>query len=135
VNEGEQIKAIRDPHPPRSWTMNMIKKATLATALAASALTAAAPAEARGYHGHHGGNAAGWAIGAGILGLAVGAAVASDHHRDRDYDRRYADNDGYYRDGYYYDRDGRRYDREVSQQRDDYRRGYDRDDYYSRRGW
>ena len=116
--------------------MNMIKKATLASALAASALVASAPADARPYYGHRGGDTAAWAIGAGILGLAAGAAIASDHH-DRYYDCGGYDNGWAYRDGYYYDRDGRRYDRDAYDrwQRDDYRRGYDRDGYYARRGW
>ena len=129
--------------------MNLIKKATLATALAASALASATPAMARDHYRHGGGDTAAWAIGAGILGIAIGAAVASSNHdRDRYDDRRY--NDGYngggyydnsgwaYRDGYYWDREGRRYDRYEYQrwQRDhDGRRGYDRDEYYQRRGW
>jgi hypothetical protein len=123
--------------------MALLKKAILATALAASALVAASPAEARGYYRHHGGgDGAAIGIGAGILGLAVGAAIASDHHdryRDRDYyDQR---DGGYYRDGYYWDRDGRRYDRDEWRRyhdgydnRGDYRRGYYGDDYY-RRGY
>ncbi len=132
--------------------MNMLKKATFAAALAASALAAATPAMARPYYGGHHGDTAGWAIGAGILGLAVGAAIASDHHdrydERRDYDNRYEGggyvNGGYnngwsYREGYYYDQDGRRYDRDAynrwCRDHDDRRRGYDRDDYYSRRGW
>jgi hypothetical protein len=58
---------------------------TAALALAGVTIGAAAPAEARyhggyygGYYGHrHHGNA-GAVIGAGILGLAAGAAIASD---------------------------------------------------------
>ena len=65
----------------------------------------ASAAEARpwrgGGYGHHGGyghyRGGGWgpgaAIGLGVLGLAAGAAIASD----RNYDR------GYYNRGYYYD--------------------------------
>jgi hypothetical protein len=53
-----------------------------ALALSATALGAAAPAEAQrwhgGYRGHYGGG--GWALGAGLLGLAAGAAIASDRH-------------------------------------------------------
>ena len=56
---------------------------TAALALAGVTLGAAAPAEAR-YHGgyrghyyHHGGT--GTALAAGIIGLGVGAAIASDH--------------------------------------------------------
>ncbi|WP_380782406.1 hypothetical protein [Sphingomonas sp. R86520] len=78
-----------------------LKKAGLGVALAATALTAAAPADAqrwgrggygRGYGGYHrGGNAAGAAVLGGILGLGVGAAIASSNNRNR----------GYYDDGYY----------------------------------
>jgi len=83
-----------------------MKKAGLGIALAATALTAAAPADAqrwgRGYRGggwggyHHrgGGNVAGAAVLGGILGLGVGAAIASSN-RDRYVDR------GYYNGGYY----------------------------------
>ena len=81
-----------------------MRKALTATAavlaLAGTAIGAAAPAEARhygsyrgggyGYRGHYYGGG-GAALGAGILGLAVGAAIASDH---RGYGR------GYYAGGY-----------------------------------
>jgi hypothetical protein len=137
--------------------MSIFKKATLATALVATALAGSSPAMARGYH-RGGDDTAAWAIGAGIIGLAVGAAVASSNHHHRDYDDGYYNNGGYYggfqyRDGYYWDHDGRRYDRYEYERwcRDhggynqgsyggyngydgDYRRGYDRD-YYQRRGW
>lgn len=80
----------------------LMKKAGLGIALAATALTAAAPADAqrygRGYR-HHGGNAAGAAVLGGILGLGVGAAIASSS-RDRYYDRGYNGYSGYPR-GYY----------------------------------
>ena len=86
-----------------------LKKAGLGVALAATALTAAAPADAQrwgrggygrgyggGWHGHRGGgNAAGAAVLGGILGLGVGAAIASSNNRNRYYDR------GYYNGGYY----------------------------------
>jgi hypothetical protein len=76
----------------------VLKKAGLGIALAATALTAAAPADAqrwgRGYRGHRGGDVAGAAVLGGILGLGVGAAIASNN-RGRYYDR------GYYNDGYY----------------------------------
>jgi len=72
---------------------NLVKKGVLAATLAASALVASAPAEARPYYGHRGGgDDAAIAIGAGVIGLALGAAIASDH------------NDRYYDDGYYYPR-------------------------------
>ena len=72
----------------------LIKKAGLGVALAATALTAAAPADAQRYRGgyHRGGNVAGAAVLGGLLGLGVGAAIAGSN-RDRYYDR-----------GYYYDR-------------------------------
>ena len=138
--------------------MALFKKAILATALTASALAATSPAEARGYYRHHGGgDGAAIGIGAGILGLAVGAAIASNHN-DRYRDRDYYQRDGYYyRDGYYWDRQGHRYDRDQmrryyngydrggyegyygndyrqGQYSDDYRRGYSGDEYY-RRGY
>lgn len=98
---------------------SIFTKPTLALALAASALTVAAPAEAQrygGYGGHRGHDGSGAAIIAGIAGLAIGAAIiASTHHRRDDRDAaRYNGSDGYYDDidgergGYY--RDGR-YDR------------------------
>lgn len=88
--------------------MTILRKATLATALAACAGVASVPAEARDrYYRHHrgGDNDAALAIGAGIVGLAIGAAIASDRN-DRYYDDRYYDDRGYYqpryRGGYYY---------------------------------
>jgi hypothetical protein len=78
----------------------MLKKVGLGAVLAATALSAAAPAEAQrhggyrgGYHGGYGrhGDAAGAALLGGIVGLGLGAAIASDHGR-------------YYDRGYYYDR-------------------------------
>lgn len=89
---------------------SLLKKAGLGVALAATSLTVvAAPAQAqryhRGYHGYHrGGDVAGAAILGGIVGLGVGAAIASDH-RDRYYDNGYYDRGyaqpGYYDNGYY----------------------------------
>jgi hypothetical protein len=105
--------------------MNLFKKATLATALAATALTAASPAMARDYYGYHHGDSTGAAIAGGIIGLALGAVIvsaASNHDHDR-----YRDRGWEYRDGYYWDRDGHRYDR--------YGRRYDDSDYYARRGY
>lgn len=79
----------------------------LAAGLAASTIVAtAAPAQARTYRGH-GGDGAAIAIGAGIVGLAIGAAIASDHGRrdDRYVEPGYrgpayypADRPNYYRD-------------------------------------
>ncbi len=60
--------------------MKLLSKVLLAGALGATVMATAAPAEAHGWH--RGGGGAGLAIGAGILGVAVGAAIASDHpHR------------------------------------------------------
>jgi hypothetical protein len=77
---------------------NIIKGLVAASLVAGASVAATAPAQARpwgygGYHGYHGGwhrggVGAGTAVAAGILGLGVGAAIASDHRR-------------YYDDGYY----------------------------------
>jgi len=109
--------------------MSILKKGILATTLAASALAAtAAPATARDYYRHHD-NGAGVAIGAGIVGLALGAVIASNHndrYRDRYDDRRYRSYDNrVYRDDRYDDR-GRDWQRRGS--------GWD-DRYYGRRGY
>lgn len=85
---------------------NLLKKAGLAFAMAATTLTAAAPAEAqwrRGYYRDR--DNTGTAIVAGVAGLAIGAALASSaDRRDRGYyDRRYYDrgyDDRGYRRGY-----------------------------------
>ncbi len=73
----------------------LMKKAGLGIALAATALTAAAPADAQrwgGYYGHRrGGDATASALLGGIVGLGIGAAIASSN-RPRYVDR-----------GYYYD--------------------------------
>jgi len=91
--------------------MSIFKKATLATVLGATALSAASPAMAQGYYyGHRsGGDSTGAAIAGGIIGLALGAIVASsvNNHHDR-----YAERGWTWRDGYYWDRDGRRYYRD-----------------------
>lgn len=84
------------------------KSLGLATALAASALTVSAPASARDYY-DGGGNDAAIAIGAGVIGLALGAALA-DRDDGRYYDRGYYDSRRYVtvrgRPGYYYYYDG-----------------------------
>ncbi|VVS99263.1 conserved exported hypothetical protein [Sphingomonas sp. EC-HK361] len=87
---------------------SLLKKAGLGIALAATAITASAPAEAQrwgGYrHYHRGGDTAGAAILGGIVGLGVGAAIASSNN-NRYYDRGYYDR-GYYAPpprAYYYD--------------------------------
>jgi len=106
--------------------MNVFKKATIATALAATALTAASPAMARDYYGYHNhGDSTGAAVAGGIIGLALGAVIASaasNHDHDL-----YRDRGWEYRDGYYSDREGHRYDRNA--------RRYDDNDYYARRGY
>ena len=59
----------------------------------------ATPAAARDrYYHRHGSDDAAIAIGAGLIGLAIGAAIASNHD-DRYYGDRY-----YYDNGYYYPR-------------------------------
>jgi len=88
---------------------SLVKKAALGTVLGATVLTAVAPtAEAQRYRRYRDNDAAGAAIVAGIAGLAIGAALASD--RRYDYDRRYYYRHGYYpRGGYYYRDRYRRY--------------------------
>lgn len=118
--------------------MNVFRKAALAAGLAATALATTTPAMARDWHRGND-NTAAVAIGAGILGLAVGAIAASSS-RDRDrYDDRYYSSDWSYRDGYYWDRDGRRYSRgdydRYRNQREDWRRGYNGDRGDRRRGY
>ncbi|WP_156841048.1 hypothetical protein [Novosphingobium aquimarinum] len=100
--------------------MNIVKKGILATTLAATALVPMTPAMARDYYRDRGDNTAAIAIGAGVVGLALGAILSSSNKRDR-YDDRYYVRDGwYYNEGQYYNREGRRYSR------DDWQRRYDR---------
>lgn len=119
----------------------LLKKLALAAALSASVLAGASPAEARDRYYGRGDNDAAIAIGAGIIGLAIGAAIA-DRDDDRYYDRghwgsrRYVtvrDRPGYY---YYYDGYPNRYYRDryydryyAPWQRDRWSRG---DRYYGR---
>jgi hypothetical protein len=126
-----------------------LKKLALGAALAASAMVAWAPAQARDGRYRDGGDDAAIAVGAGILGLAVGAAIASG---GRGHGGGYV----YYNDGYGYPHryyDGPRYRRHYYERpryhhrrhwrddhrdyRDDYRRDYDdrRDWRRDRRGW
>ncbi|KHK92588.1 hypothetical protein [Novosphingobium malaysiense] len=134
--------------------MSLIRKTVLAGTLAATALVTTAvtatPAAARDYH-RGGDDTAAVAIGAGVIGLALGAIIASsnndhDRYRDRYYDRGYAygpayTSGWYYRDGYYWDRDGRRHSRaEYGRRHRDYRhhnarRDRDYDRHYDRRDW
>lgn len=119
-------------------------KAVLALAFGATALTAAAPAEAQRYRGgYRGDDGTGTAIIAGIAGLAIGAAIASSSRRDRGYDDRRYDDRGYYKQrhynrGYYnrgYDNRGYAtdYDRSYYDNRNGYREyqnGYPSNGYY-----
>jgi hypothetical protein len=115
-----------------------LKTMGVAAALAASTLGMTQAAQAQGRWDRRGGDDAAIAIGAGILGLAVGAALA-----DRDdgyyYDRRYYNNRRYVtvRGGpdyyYYYDGAPRRYYRDryygrPNVYRNDYRGGWGRND-------
>ena len=74
--------------------MITLTKTAIAGLIGALALTAAVPAEARGWH-RGGGDDAAVAVGAGILGLAVGAAIASDRPRYY-YDDEYYAGPAYY---------------------------------------
>ena len=89
----------------------LLTKTVLGATLAATALTAAAPADAQRYRRYHhrGDDGTGAAIAGGIVGLALGAAIASSSNNDR-----------YARDSYYRDRG--------------YRSDYD-DYYYRQRGY
>lgn len=128
--------------------MSILRKSIFGTAIAATALASATPALADDYRRHRGGDdTAAIAIGAGVIGLALGAIIASSDNDRRD-DRYYRSSYGYeygpaytgnwsYRDGYYWDRDGRRYNRDQYNryQREDRRRGYGRDRSDYRRGY
>jgi hypothetical protein len=124
-----------------------LKKIVLGSALTASSLAIAAPASAQDYnryHRHSGDNATAAIVG-GVIGLALGAAIASSSNRGYDNYRNGTWYEGYqYRNGGFYDRRGyRRYDRNTWQQRhyqgyrqDGYRGGYEqRDRYGDREGY
>ncbi len=119
--------------------MDFVKKTVLATTLAASALATASPATARDYYrdyNRRGNDTAAIAVGAGIVGLAIGAIAASNsnrHYRDRYYyDRRYyRDGGDYYRNQYYY-RQNPYYNQYRG--RDYWGYGYD-NGYWGRRGY
>ena len=78
---------------------SLMKKAGLGIALAATVITTAAPAEAQRYRRYHHRDNTGPVLVAGIAGLAIGAALASngrDRYRDRYYyDRGYPRDSGY----------------------------------------
>lgn len=81
--------------------MRILRNTVLTAALGAVMLATAAPADARGYRHHyyrHHRNDAALAVGAGMMGLAVGAAIASDRGGW------YYDDGYYYPDRYYYPR-------------------------------
>ena len=101
-------------------------KALLAALVAAGTLVAA-PAQARDRYHRGGDDDVAIAIGAGLVGLAIGAAIASDgdrhHYRDRRYyDGYYPRYRGYYRDRRDYRRDWRHDRRDYRRDRRDYRR-------------
>ena len=113
--------------------MKTFKKIILGTALAATSLTVAAPASAQDYYRYHrhGGDDATAAIVGGVIGLALGAAIASSSNRGYDNYRTGTWYEGYqYRNGGFYDRQGyRRYVRNSWQHRQhdgDRRGGYQR---------
>lgn len=104
-----------------------VKKGILALTAGATIAGLAAPAEAQRWRRHHRGDGdeAAAAIVGGIIGLGLGAAIASSNrgrYYDPYYDRGYYDR-GYYGGGYY--------------DRDYYRghRGYYRERCYTRRVW
>lgn len=104
-----------------------LKRIAMGAALAAASLSlAATPAQARDRYGD-GGDDAAIAIGAGIIGLAIGAAIASNHNDryDRRYYRSYPSRDYYYYDGSYYN-GYPRYRNNYRNYRRDYRRDYRR---------
>jgi hypothetical protein len=118
--------------------MNMFKKATLATALAASALVSTTPAMARdNYRRHDGGDEVAAAVVGGVIGIALGAIIASGNDRNDRYDNRryqrsgdYYRNDRVYRDGRYYNRNGYRNDRDYYSRRGYPQGNYSQDGYY-----
>lgn len=70
--------------------------------LPVAVVAAAVPAQARDRYHDRGGDDAAIAIGAGVVGLALGAAIASsDRDRDYYYDDGYYDRGHYPRGGYY----------------------------------
>lgn len=79
--------------------MKMLRNAAFGLMLAASMPISVTPAEARDHHRYysrHYDNDTALALSAGIVGVAIGAAIASD--RPRYY---YDDDDYYYRERYY----------------------------------
>ena len=120
-----------------------IRKMAIGAALAAMAVVTSAPAQARDGRYRDGGDDAAIAVGAGILGLAVGAAIASGgrghggsyvyYNDGYDYPRHYYDGPRYRRHYYQPPRHHRRHWRDDRHYDRDYGRGYDRDN--DRRDW
>jgi hypothetical protein len=133
------IWIIGFPFSRSSQMTTVIKKASLALVLGASVLAAASPAEAQRYGGGYSGrDNGGSAVVAGIAGLAVGAALASNGDRGYDdrviYDSPYGYEGGsLYRPGYggYYEQRGYYRDDRRGYYGDD-RHGGDRDRGYDR---
>ena len=100
----------------------VIKGALAAALLVGSSLAVTAPAEARDHTGT--------AIAAGIIGLGIGAAIASSDHNDRSYGY---DSYGYDAPVNYYAAPAYGYGYGVTYDRGYYGRGYDRR--YDNRGW
>lgn len=135
--------------------LHKLKRYGLAAALAAGAFTFSSTAEARDHWRDGRNNDAAIAIGAGIVGLAIGALIADrddGRYYDRGYyrDRRYVRVDGhpgyyYYYNGnpnrYYRDRYYDRYYGRYHNNRNRWDRGYDRiqryygGNRYDRRDW
>ena len=115
----------------------LIKKMVLGATLAATTLTVAAPAEAQRYRRYNrGGDVATGALIGGVVGLGIGAAIASNN-RGRYYDRgpRGFRGRGYYNRGYGYNRalrQERRFARRAY--RNGYRAGFG-GGYYAPRGY
>ncbi|MGE3691798.1 MAG: hypothetical protein AB7F98_10495 [Novosphingobium sp.] len=110
-------------------TFSFGRKAIVGLALAAATL-AAAPAQAHNRDYRHGHDNTGAIIGAGVVGLALGAALASDR-RDRYYD-------DYYYDDYYYSRPyaySYGYPRGSYYRYDSYPRYYRHNRNWNHRGW
>lgn len=124
-----------------------LKAATLAAALAGTVL-AATPAQARDDYRYRDDDDAALAIGAGIVGLVIGLAIADDndgrYYHDRryypDYPRHYyRDYPRHYRQWHEWDHDWRYRDRERYWRDRNWSgrewRGHDRDRWSHRRGW
>ncbi|WP_153017818.1 MULTISPECIES: hypothetical protein [unclassified Sphingobium] len=114
--------------------MKMLRNAALGMALIASMPISATPAEARDHYRHysrHYDNDAAVALSAGIVGLAIGAAIASDRPRsyyDDDYYYRERYYHPHYRSYYYYDSYPRYYDRRWYRYNDHHWRHHHHDD-------